>query len=225
MAPMSVKGVRSPAMAAATDAAPTAPTADGTDGTDVADAKRDAAARHVLDATRRLVGAEGLDVTMDQIAEAAGVSRRTLFRHFGTRERLITAAFTAGLARYGEQLPTFDAATGDWRAWLTDTCRTVHRLNARYGPGYWQLATGTDLPPDLARFERRRRELRRAAMARIADTLWTASGGEGPTPDALVATVGAHLSAHFTAAVTTDVGAPAATAAELAESAILAALG
>ena len=173
---------------------------------------------HVLAATLRLVGSDGLDVTMDRIAEVSGVSRRTLFRHFETRERLIASAMALGMRRYGERLPTL---TGEWRAWLRETCETVHALNASYGPGYWELTTRSDLLPELAAVEQRRRRARRGAMTRIADTLWTAAGGTGPAPRSVVVTTGAHLSAHFTAAVATDVGADATTAAELAEAAIL----
>jgi AcrR family transcriptional regulator len=170
----------------------------------LADAKRRAASEHLLTATRQLVGARGLDVTMDEIAEASGVSRRTLFRHFETRERLIAASFASGMQRYGERLPVYEG--GDWRTWLRATCDAAHRMNASYGPGYWQLTTRTDLPDELARVERRRRAARRAAMTRIADTLWRAAGRPSATPKPLVVTVGSHLSAHFTAAVVTDVG-------------------
>ncbi len=79
-------------------------------------------------------------------------------------------------------------------------------MNASYGPGYWQLTTRRDLPDELARVERRRRAARRAAMARITDTLWRAAGHTGAAPPQLATAVGAHLSAHFTAAVVTDVG-------------------
>src|SRR4051812_46280864 len=172
--------------------------------TSLADAKRRAASEHLLSATRRLVGARGLDVTMDEIAEASGVSRRTLFRHFETRERLIAAAFATGMQRYGERLPEYYG--GDWRAWLRATCEAAHRMNASYGPGYWQLTTRSDLPEGLARPERRRGAARRGAMTRIADTLWRAVGNDSAPPKAVVVAVGAHLSAHFTAAVVTDVG-------------------
>jgi AcrR family transcriptional regulator len=187
----------------------------------IAATKRQAAAEHVLAATRKLVGARGLDVTMDDLADASGVSRRTLFRHFDTRERLIAAAFASGMQRYGAELPDYD---GDWRAWLRATCDAAHRMNASYGPGYWELTSRADLPSELAEVERRRRKARRAAMGRIADTLWQATGGAGEAPEALVTSVGAHLSAHFTAAVVTDVGERWQTAAGLAFDAIAASL-
>jgi len=188
---------------------------------EISSAKRRAAADHVLAATRHLVGSDGLDVTMERIAEASGVSRRTLFRHFETRERLIAAALATGMKRYGEQLPSL---SGDWRTWLRATCQKTHELNASYGPGYWELTTRTDLLPELAAVEQRRRDARRGAMARIATTLWNAAGGTGPTPTTVIAATGAHLSAHFTEAVSTDVGANLATAIDLAEAAILDAL-
>ncbi|NNL48195.1 MAG: helix-turn-helix transcriptional regulator, partial [Acidimicrobiia bacterium] len=46
----------------------------------------------VLDAAERLLAKEGVDVTMDELAAAAGVGRRTLFRYFDSREELIAAA-------------------------------------------------------------------------------------------------------------------------------------
>ena len=70
-----------------------------------AEAKRQAAMEHVLTATRRLAVARGLDITMDQIAAAAGVSRRTLFRLFDSRERLIGVVFAAGMANYNTTCP------------------------------------------------------------------------------------------------------------------------
>ncbi|MFT6942147.1 MAG: AcrR family transcriptional regulator, partial [Nitriliruptoraceae bacterium] len=45
-----------------------------------------------LDAVQPLLAAEGVDVTMDQLADAAGIGRRTLFRYFPSREELLAAA-------------------------------------------------------------------------------------------------------------------------------------
>ena len=153
--------------------------------------------------------------------DAAGVSRRTLFRHFGSRERLIAAAFSAGMAGYTEQLPDYD---GDLESWLRATCDTVHRMNSSFGPGFWELTARADLPPDLAATERRRRRGFRAEMAHIATVLWHCSDHDDEAPDTLVRAVGTHLSPHFTAAVMTDVGDRWQVASDLAQDGILLAL-
>jgi AcrR family transcriptional regulator len=158
---------------------------------------------------------------MDDIAEEAGVSRRTLFRHFESRERLIAESLEAGIQLYGELLPSFE---GGWEAWLRGVCDAAHEMQAGYGPGYWELTSRTDLPPEIAAIEGRRRTRRHEAMARIAGKLWREAGGEGDPPAIVVATVGAHLSARFTAAVLHDVGQSWRTAADLAYASIADAL-
>jgi len=99
-----------------------------------AEVKRQAAIDHVLAAVRRLVLTKGLDVTMDELAECSGASRRTLFRHFTTRDKLLAAAFEAGIVDYRQQLPAYD---GDRDSWLRATCDTAHRMNATIGPGFF----------------------------------------------------------------------------------------
>ncbi|SEO83009.1 TetR/AcrR family transcriptional regulator [Trujillonella endophytica] len=187
----------------------------------LADAKRQFVVDRILTSARRLVITAGLGVTMDQIAEAAGVSRRTLFRHFDTRDRLIATAFTVAGDQLVQQWPLYD---GDVHGWLQGICEVNHRGNSNAGPGYWELTSRTDLPPDLADFERSRRALRRERIAELTRQLWDRSGGAGDPPAALVASVSAHLSAHFTAAVVTEHGSSWEAAAEIARDAILAAL-
>lgn len=186
----------------------------------LAEDKRQATVERILRAARYLIGARGLDMTMDEIAAAAGVGRRTVFRHFESRENLLAAAVESGMRRYGERLPAYER--GDWRPWLDSLCVAVHRMNGSYGPGYWELTTRRDLPGELASMEERRRLARRAAMNRLAGDLWKAAGGDGPTPAAVADSVGAHLSVHFTAAVTTDAGQDWKRAAGLAFAAIAA---
>ena len=158
---------------------------------------------------------------MDRLAEVSGVSRRTLFRHFATREKLLAAAFEAGMSNYRKQLPTFD---GDQQRWLRATCDAAHRMNSTIGPGFFELASRTDLPPDLAAAERRRLSEFRAAMTDIAQTLWRSCGAVGKPPQSLRDTITAHLSPHFTAALTVDTGKSWQSAADLAFAAIQAAL-
>ena len=187
----------------------------------VAQAKRQAVVDHLLAATRRLVLQHGLDATMDQLAEAGGVSRRTLFRHFETREKLLAAAFEAGITGYRSQLPSLE---GDVLAWLRATCESAHRMNSTIGPGFFELASRTDLPADLEAAEARRRQEFRGAMADITATLWRALDGAGDPPEALGTTITAHLSPHFTAALTIDAAQGWEAAADLAYRAITAAL-
>src|SRR5699024_7099656 len=122
--------------------------------TSLANTKRRAAVDHVLAAARRVVLRGGLDATMDELADAAGVSRRTLFRMFGSRERLLATAFEAGIIDYRQQLPVYDG--GDVDTWLQSACEAAHRMNATIGPGFFELASRADLPPDLAAAERQR---------------------------------------------------------------------
>jgi AcrR family transcriptional regulator len=47
----------------------------------------------ILDAARALFSADGLDVPMREIARRAGVGPATLYRHFPTKQMLVTDAF------------------------------------------------------------------------------------------------------------------------------------
>ncbi len=200
-----------------TDLARSATPAAGT----LADAKRQATVDQILVATMQLVMDRGLDITMDEIAEAVGVGRRTLFRHFDTRENLLAQAVEGGVQRYGEHLPPFE---GEWRTWLRALCDAAHRMQSAYGPGYWELTSRSDLAADIAAVEERRRTRRKTMMTRVANKLWREAGGSDAAPDHVRASVGAHLSARFTAAVTVDAGESWQVAADLAFAAISAAI-
>jgi AcrR family transcriptional regulator len=186
----------------------------------LADAKRQAVVDLVLASARQLVLRSGLDVTMDQLAEACQVSRRTLFRLFASRDNLLAAAFDAGMANYRDGLPRY---SGDLSAWLRATCDAAHRMNSTIGPGFFELASRPDLPAELAAAEGRRRAAFAAAIADIAGTLWSAAGGRGRAPRRLTNIVSAHLSPFFTAAMTVDTGQSWQVSADLAYFAIEAA--
>lgn len=188
----------------------------------LADVKRQAVVDHILAAARRYVLQSGLDATMDQIAEAAKVSRRTLFRLFGTREHLLASAFNEGMAWYGRELPTYN---GDWESWLRTTCNVTHEINSVIGPGFFELSSKSDLPLELIETERSRRASYHRHAVTISTTLWRARGGSGPPPTGLVSAVAAHISPYFTAAVTIEGGESWHAASTLAFEAIVAALG
>ncbi len=83
----------------------------------------------ILDAARKSFIQHGFDgVSMDQIAAVAGVSKLTVYSHFGDKENL----FSAAVASYCEQqLPQalFDGAAGlPLRDRLLDIARAFHAM-------------------------------------------------------------------------------------------------
>lgn len=181
--------------------------------------QRDVARARIVRATQRVLAARGLATTVDDVAEAAGVSRRTVFRHFSTRERLFATAIRAGLQAYAEHLPpppppdsASDSASGlvapeALDAWLLDVLLAAHRINARNGRIYWDLsALEHDLTAELAAVDAVRREARRAFASRVTATLWRGRGGPGEPPGWLVDAVAVHLSGFATQSLAGDFG-------------------
>ena len=60
------------------------------------DASADGTRGRILRAARQVLAQRGLATTVDHVAEAAGLSRRTVFRAFATRDRLIAEAVRDG---------------------------------------------------------------------------------------------------------------------------------
>ncbi|MFT4042844.1 MAG: TetR family transcriptional regulator [Gordonia sp. (in: high G+C Gram-positive bacteria)] len=64
-----------------------------------------------------LVRARGFqNVTLDDMAAAAGVSRSTLLRYFGTKEDVLLSAFDAHVARFADALRARPDDEDDWSA-------------------------------------------------------------------------------------------------------------
>lgn len=89
-------------------------------------------------AALEIVLADGLDVvTVDAIAERAGVSQRTFFNYFATRDDAITGGHQEALERLRVELlarPAAESTTEALRAVLTDG---AHRVLA--DPTIWRL--------------------------------------------------------------------------------------
>src|SRR6476661_76672 len=117
----------------------------------LSEAKRDLAQSRIIHAARVALAQRGLATTVDEVAEAAGVSRRTVFRHFATRERLLAAAIRDGLRSYSQQLPELDGTAVD--DWLLDLLAAAERREARrrfaqrVTAGMWQARGGAGRPP------------------------------------------------------------------------------
>ena len=163
----------------------------------------------VLRAAQRVVATKGLGASMDDIASAAGVGRRSLFRHFENRDELVAQAVTLALDSYGRAVSR--TVTGDDRPleqWLEDVIASSHRAHLDGGVGLWQLAAADDgdLAPPLAAVNRRRRAARTAWTTSLADAMWRRAGRRGRAPTVLVDAVGLAMSSFATRSMIEDLG-------------------
>ena len=189
--------------------------------------RRSAVARQKLQVTvdalilaaQRGMQEHGLDVTVDQIADLAEVGRRTVFRHFASREDLLQAAIAARFADFFGSMPCYSGS--DWQGWLSELARLIHHTTANSGRLIWELRTRR-LPPRLAAAYGEHRQALQLMFATTAATLWEAAGGKGTPPDQLRQTVATHLSPLFTQTVLLDADGTPELAAELATTAITA---
>jgi AcrR family transcriptional regulator len=171
------------------------------------DEQREVAQARILRAAGVALAARGLAATVDDVAEAAGISRRTIFRHFATRDALFVAVIRAGVRRYAEQIPA-PPADDDLRGWLVELLTVTHRLNASNGRVFWDLVgvRAEDLSADLALVAQECRDSRNRFAASVSELMWRARGGPGGPPRWLVDAVAVQLSGFTTQSLAGDAG-------------------
>jgi AcrR family transcriptional regulator len=184
--------------------------------------KRQTTVDHLVRAAVSGLAKHGLKVTVDDIAREADVSRRTIFRHFATRDDLLAVALTQQSDTFRSTLPQL--VDQGWPAWLAELCQAVHQANDTLQRTLHELVTRHDLSPRLLAFADDIDSYRRGRNGDVAEALWQAIGQHGEAPADLRAVVASHLSPHFTTAVSQDALGDHAMAAHLARAAILAAL-
>jgi AcrR family transcriptional regulator len=84
---------------------------------------RDNRAR-ILDAAHAVFAADGLDVTVRQIARRAEVGPATVYRHFPTRQTLLADTFTEQMVAWRSTLDEANADPDPWHGF----CRAVEKL-------------------------------------------------------------------------------------------------
>ncbi|MGC1287991.1 MAG: TetR/AcrR family transcriptional regulator [Streptosporangiaceae bacterium] len=173
----------------------------------LADEQRELAQARILRAAGAALAARGLAATVDDVAEAAGISRRTVFRHFATRDALFVTVIRAGVQRYAEQIPA-PPDDDDLRGWLVELLEVTHRLNARNGRVFWDLVgvQAADLSPDLAMAAAECRDSRNRFATTVTELMWRARGGQGLPPRWLVDAVAVQLSGFTTQSLAGDLG-------------------
>ena len=167
---------------------------------------------------------KGLGATVEEVATVAGVSIRTVFRHFGTRDHMIASALRAQLIHYGDTLPR-PRVDGPLEDWLPALLQAVHGLNAELGRAYWELAAlGPTLEGELAEAAAQRRAGRTKLVAWAVSTAWRLAGQRGRPPKWLFDTFAIHLSAFATRSLVADFGQEPSEVAEASSRALLAAV-
>ena len=140
------------------------------------------------------LAARGFDATTDDIAEAAGVSRRTVFRYFATHDEVVAAAVTEVLASYDRLMPGPPAPGAALETWLKDAAVTLHDLNARLiGRAFWDMSVER---PGISPTERDRRRVGYATQ--VARHAWRLAGGPGRPPAWVVDAFALQVSAFAT---------------------------
>ena len=190
------------------------------------EAQRDLARARILRAAGEVLSTRGLSATMDDVAELAGVNRRTVFRHFATRDSLFAQAILAGVHRYADALP-IAPEDGELGPWLRDLLLVTHRLNADNGRVFWEIAAlpTDDLSAELAAAAQESRKARNAFAVKVTGRLWQSGGGRGKPPRWLVDAVAVQLSGFTTQSLCGDLGRGPADVADVAARVIEAALG
>jgi AcrR family transcriptional regulator len=170
----------------------------------LADEQRRLARDRIERAALTVLGREGMASTVEDVAAEAGVSVRTVFRHYGTRDHMIATALRSQLQHYGDTLPRPDKG-GQLDDWLPKLLVEVHRRNAEMGRAYWELAAHSgSLEGELAEVAELRQAARMRLVTAVATTAWRLSGRRGRPPGWLVDVFAIHLSSFATRSLVAD---------------------
>ena len=173
--------------------------------TEPVDDPRAAVRERIVRGARVELAERGLAVRVEDVAATAGVSRRTVFRYFETRECLLAAALQDSMRSYGDHVPRPEPDV-DLEEWLRAALVAVHRMNAQHGRVYFELASGADFDGQIGDIARARRVARAELVHRFTGTAWGLAGGTADPPRWLHDVVAVSLSAFATEALGPDFG-------------------
>jgi len=157
----------------------------------------------ILEGAVTALAEKGLDATVEDIAEAARVSRRTVFRHFATHGDLLVAALAEVIDAIGAHIRTFPPPGEDVEAWLTEFSVALHALLRRViGRAFWDIhvqrpGTAPVVTAALADWLR----MREGFAQEVATTAWRAMGGKKAPPPWVIDAFVLQLSAFATNAM------------------------
>ena len=168
---------------------------------------RESARDRIRRAARVVVARRGFDATIEEIADEAGLSQRTVFRQCSSRDALIVEAVKDMFDACGERpIPGLPTPAENLDGWIIGLARTVHERNAEIiGQAFWDIhAPQTSAP--LREICELRERYRVKGIRHLVDLAWTAAGGQGAPPDSLTWVFALQFSVFTTQALTIDFG-------------------
>jgi AcrR family transcriptional regulator len=149
------------------------------------------------------IAASGLDATIDEVADAAGVSRRTVTRYFATHGELIAATIDEGLTFIGTNIPDAPPVSADVEAWLTDALVNLHQVTRQLlGRAFWDIHIDRPNTPKEVTDALAKVVVERYRFAGdLARTAWLAAGGTLDPPTWVVDAFTFHVSGFATFAL------------------------
>lgn len=154
--------------------------------------------RHrMIKAAQVLMARKGLGLTVDEVAEEANVSARTVFRHFATRDDLLVAAISDMRETVLTPILETEADAPEIRSWLrATTVRVQTAVVAILGRAWWEIYAPPDgIAPDLEAELQKLRDYRASIAAGVAERLWRAVGQPGDPPPSVADACMVNLSA------------------------------
>jgi AcrR family transcriptional regulator len=168
--------------------------------------QRQVARDRIERAAWRVLAAKGLSATAEEVASEAGVSIRTVFRHYGTRDHMIATALRTQLFHYGDTLPV-PQPDATLETWLPELLCEVHRVNAEMGRAYWEMAAlGYTLTGEVGDVAAERLAARTRFVNVVSRGAWRLAGNRSRPPAWLVDLFAIHLSAFTTRELVSDFG-------------------
>ena len=160
--------------------------ADAASPVTLGDEQRSVARSRILRAAREVLHRQGFRSTVDDVASAAGVSRRTVFRYFPTQGQLLATALRELLDEVGAEIPAAPPGPDeDLHDWLLGTAQRLHHVHAELvGQMFWDLHAGRpETGPELTEVIDLLVARRTIWGAQIAGRAWASLGrlGEPPT--------------------------------------------
>ena len=161
----------------------------------------------VLAAAREVTARRGFDATVDEIAQEAGVSPRTVFRLYVSHDKLMAEVVKDMFAACGmrpiEGLPT---PAQDLPGWIEGLALTIHTRNAQIiGRAFWDIhGPRVDASDEFAEIRTLRRQLRIEGIKYLVTLAWNAAGGRSEPPQDLIWAFALHFSTFTTHALMID---------------------